>query len=73
MSKELTAEELHAEMTGLSGEVFKYQRLFLAAVKAAGGSLRITQEDFENPPIVGAREPEEDGSILFEIVEEDSE
>jgi hypothetical protein len=48
---------------------FDYKHLFLAAVKAAGGRVVITNEDYVDPPQVQILNfPEGAESVTFEVV-----
>ncbi len=50
---------------------FQWQNLFLAAVKAAGGKITITDEDYQNPPTVMMLNDGSDGYVTFEVTDDE--
>lgn len=49
---------------------FNYRNLFLAAVKGAGGSVTINDDDYRNPPTVAILNDGSDGTVTFEVTDE---
>lgn len=59
------SEETIVEQTEFNPD---YQRLFLAAVALAGGTLTVTNEDYANPPTVAILAGSDENALTFQVV-----
>jgi hypothetical protein len=49
---------------------FDYKRLFLAAVRKAGGTVTITSDDYINTPEVAILASDAENSMTFQVIAE---